>query len=126
MKRILIAITALVYFAISTGVVMSVHYCMGRVSGVKVEAFVSTRCACGKSEPMGCCKTEFKVVKMKDDQKIAQADYSINIPSTPVFNTLSLLCTPFFNAPAETYTASHSPPLLSKQDSYLQHCVFRI
>lgn len=126
MKRILIAITALVYFAISTGVVMSVHYCMGKVSDVKVEAFVSTRCACGKLQPMGCCRTEFKVVKMKDDQKIVQADYSCKVPSVPVTNTLSLLCTPFFNAPAETFSTSHSPPLLSEQDRYLQHCVFRI
>ena len=126
MKRSLVAIVTIIYFTISSGVVMNIHYCMGRVSSVELDNFSKKTHGCGKSENNGCCKTELKIVKLEDAQKASYADFSIHIPVTLLFADLNLLQTPFYNAQTFVHSNQHSPPLLSGQDIYLQNCVFRI
>ena len=128
MKRSAVAILAIIYFAISSGVVVNIHYCMGKMSSVKLQAWTPGSCACGKKmeSKKGCCKTELKVVKLEDAQKISYADFVVNTPVTPLVTELNLLQTPFYNAQHPVRSQGHSPPLLSGQDTYLRNCVFRI
>jgi hypothetical protein len=73
----------------------------------------------------GCCKDEVKVVKVQADQliaKLVKTDFSLSLPVEDV--TASLLTLSFNTAQTATPVA-HGPPL-SKQDTYLQNCVFRI
>ncbi|MEO8174014.1 MAG: hypothetical protein ABI581_13055 [Sediminibacterium sp.] len=128
MKRSAVAILAIIYFAISTGVVVNIHYCMGKMSSVKLQAWVPSSCGCGKKmeSKKGCCKTELKVVKIEDAQKVTYADLVILMPVTPLVTELSLLQTPFYNAQPLTLPKEHSPPIMSGQDTYLRNCVFRI
>ena len=128
MKRSAVAILAIIYLAISSGVVLNIHYCMGKMSSVKLQAWTPNPCACGKKmeSKKGCCKTEFKVVKIEDAQKAAYADFALHTPVTPLVTELNLLQTPFYNAQPVILPKEHSPPILSGQETYLRNCVFRI
>jgi hypothetical protein len=128
MKRSAVAILALIYFAISSGVVVNIHYCMGKMSSAKLQAWAPKSCGCGKKmeSKKGCCKTELKVVKLEDAQKASYANFTIHAPVTPLFTELSLLQTPSYTAQDISYPQEHSPPDISKQDTYLRNCVFRI
>jgi hypothetical protein len=125
-KRSLVAILTVIYFAISSGVVMNVHYCMGKLSSVKLDAFGAKACACGKSEKKSCCKTELKVVKIEDVQKASYADFAFQLPVAPLFTAPGVFETALYHAPVDIRANGHSPPILSRQDTYLQNCVFRI
>jgi len=130
MKRILTSIIALVYFVISSGLVMSVHYCMGKISSVDLNHNSTETCVCGMSlketSSKGCCKTEFKMMKLEDNHKATYAFYDIQTPvillpqSVSLFEQIDLLTT------SKVYADINGPPLLSEQDTYLLNCVFRI
>lgn len=130
MKRLLTSILALIYFTISSGLVMSVHYCMGKISNVQVNQVADEHCICGMSKKetssRGCCKTEYKMVKLEDVHKASNAAYDIQTPVAIVSRQLSLLEIPVFHFSNKVYTDIHGPPLLSEQYTYLLNCVFRI
>ena len=128
MKRSVVAILAIIYIAISSGVVVNIHYCMGKMSSVKLQAWTPSSCGCGKKmeSKKGCCKTELKVVKIEDAQKAAYADLAVAAPVTPFVTDLNLLQTPFYNAQLTVLPKEHSPPVISGQETYLRNCVFRI
>jgi hypothetical protein len=89
MKRSAVAILAIIYFAISSGVVVNIHYCMGKMSSVKLQAWTPSSCGCGKKmeSKKGCCKTELKVVKIEDAQKATYADLAIQARYTTCYRT---------------------------------------
>lgn len=130
MKRVLVSTIALIYFTVSSGMVMSVHYCMGEVSNIQVNQVPEERCICGMSKKetssKGCCKTEFTMVKLADTHKASSASYDIQTPVALVSRSLSQLEAPLYNTGIKIYTDIHGPPLLSEQDTYLLNCVFRI
>ncbi len=130
MKRILISLMALIYFTVSSGMVMSVHYCMGKISDIQVNQVPEERCICGMSKKetssKGCCKTEFKMVKLEDTHKASFASYDIQTPVALVSRSMSLLEAPLYYANDKVYADIHGPPLISQQDTYLLNCVFRI
>jgi hypothetical protein len=105
---------------------MSAHYCMGRLSSVQLELAATKKCGCGKSESKKCCKTELKVFKIADTQKAASASYDVKAPFTIVAQEINIF-TLASHTPVERHLYhTHSPPLLSAQDTYLRNCVFRI
>ena len=128
MKRSAVAILAIIYLAISSGVVVNIHYCMGKMSSAKLQAWTASSCGCGKKmeSKKGCCKTELKVVKIEDAQKATYADLAIQAPVTLLVTELCLLQTPFYNAQSVIVPKEHSPPITYGQETYLRNCVFRI
>ncbi len=127
MKKFLTTILAVIYLSVSSGMVMNIHYCMGKVNSVKLAVLPAASCMCGK--PMskkGCCRTEAKLVKLEDAQKAAYTDFTIKLPIAVLFTALNLLQTPSYNAQQIVLPQVHPPPLLSEQDTYLRNCVFRI
>ncbi|MDZ4072766.1 MAG: hypothetical protein U1C70_13150 [Sediminibacterium sp.] len=130
MKHVLASIIALIYFTVSSGMVMSVHYCMGEVSNIQVNQVPEERCICRMSKKetssKGCCKTEFTMVKLADTHKASSASYDIQTQVSLVSRSLSQLEAPLYNTGIKIYTDIHGPPLLSEQDTYLLNCVFRI
>jgi hypothetical protein len=126
-KRLITAIFALLYLALSSGVVLNIHYCMGKIASVKLQNFESKACKCGdSSKSMPCCKTEFKIVKIEDDQQIASIIHPADL--FPVAFLHSFIF-PSFEYPETTNHAlltNHSPPLTAKTPLYIQYSVFRI
>lgn len=130
MKRLLTSIVALIYFTISSGLVMSVHYCMGEISNVQVNQAAEENCICGMSKKetssKGCCRTEFKMVKLEDTHKASYASYDVQAPVSILPRDLSFFEAPALHCSNKVYADIHGPPLLSEQDTYLLNCVFRV
>jgi hypothetical protein len=128
MKKGFATILLLFYFAFSSGVVINLHYCMNRFDSSKfgtAKADICGKCGMHTDDSNGCCHDEVKVIKIQDDQKTAVVNFTFNTPPTFIeHNTLFVLNT---LRAGETQLAliNHSPPI-SKQDTYLQNCVFRI
>ena len=128
MKKLLASILLLSYFVFSTGFVMSVHYCMDKIDSVQLGDVSHDKCSkCGMhiAKSKGCCKDDVKVVKKNIDQVFAKTispDFSLLLIPTP--GNFNYLLAPKPAAPFQL-VFNHGPPL-SKQDTYLQNCVFRI
>ena len=130
MKKGLATISFLLYFAVTSGIVINSHYCMKRL--VSVHFFETKSAVCGlcgmeTHDSEGCCRDEVKVIKLVQDQvKIPVTVYEI--PSVeaivPVMTDHLLLS--LRNIDGQRHSNNHSPPLLSAQDTYLQNNVFRI
>jgi hypothetical protein len=128
MKKLLTIIAMLVYFVVSTGFVVSVHYCMDKIRSFQLGDVTHHQCSeCGMpiKDSDGCCKDEVKVVKLQVDQTIAKlATVNFSLPAVAVTYTDFLFASLINEQKSEEPTA-HGPPL-SEQDIYLRNCVFRI
>jgi hypothetical protein len=128
MKKGIAAILLVLYVAFSSGVVINLHYCMDSFDSAQFGANKSDYCGvCGmhKSEANECCKDEVKIFKIQDDQQAAGISFKFPSPDAidatlPVWNETLLV-----GSTHQLYLQTHSPPL-SKEDTYLQNCVFRI
>lgn len=128
MKKPAAVLLLLVYFTVTTGFVVSVHYCMNKK--VSVELGYSVKDDCGKcgmniEKSGGCCKDEVRVVKMQTDHnpaKIAVPDFSLQVPPAGFPGCPNAF---LFSSATKAYPLPHGPPL-NGQDSYLRNCVFRL
>ena len=129
MKKLLTSITLICYLAVSCGVIVNFHYCMGRLDSVKFFAAESEYCSnCGMhtSKSHKCCGDETTIIKLQDDQQTAQAIQSLKPPVAEYSIPSDFIVASFYNADISLYQSDHSPPLLTGQDTYLLNCVFRI
>ncbi len=132
MKKLLIAILALVYIGTSTGVTLHMHYCMEKLAGWEFGHNNSNTCSqCGmeKSEEKdnGCCRDEHKFIKNDADQKTAEVTFHLlllQVVALPV----SFIEIPFkdFASLTEQNPISHAPPQPCSIAVYIRNCVFLI
>ena len=128
MKKGIAAILLVLYIAFSSGVIISFHYCMDSFDSLQLGASKSQICGkCGMhtADSNGCCNDEVKIFKIQDDQQVSAINFKFSAPDAiittlPVWDDVSLI-----NSTHQLCLNNHSPPL-SKQDTYLQNCVFRI
>ena len=127
MKKFIISIVAVLYITISSGMVFSVHYCMGKISSVKIDLLANNLCSCGsKKESKGCCKTEHKFIKIEDNHQASFADVVFQSPVQNILSNYNFINTALIqNNEVNTFN-TNSPLLLSKQYSYIRNCIFLI
>jgi len=84
------------------------------------------KCGMNTQKSKGCCRDELKVVKLKLD-KVAVKDivYQFSLPSLPTTFFVSYIL-PDIQTIAVQECRINGPPLVSKQDTYLNNCVFRL
>lgn len=126
MKKITVAILAIIYFTMTSGIVFNVHYCMGKISSVKVDLLAKNLCGCGKKESKGCCKTEHKLVKLEDNHKASLASFICEAPVAIVNHSFYINNTPIQSLNKIELFNNHSPPIIANQAIYISNCVFRI
>jgi hypothetical protein len=126
MKKILAAILLLVYFTVSTGFVVSLHYCMDRLASTEIGHGNSDKCEyCGMQKDGNCCRDDVKIVKLQTIHLASKAiEPAFSLP-VPLITVAEYLAAPFFNFTQTERAIAHGPPL-SEQDTYLQNRVFRI
>jgi hypothetical protein len=126
MKKVLASLILLVYFTVSTGFVVSLHYCMDRFDSVQLGRSASMKCEkCGMHKNGGCCHDDVKVVKLQLAHIAANAQMpALEAPLCPV-SELSLFQIPIFTTQAPVQAPTHGPPLGSPP-AYLLNGVFRI
>jgi hypothetical protein len=127
-KKVLLAISTIIYMALSCGIAMEIHYCMGSRAGVDFYAFEKDKCGkCGMKEKKGCCHDEFKFYKLADSYKNVSNDISFATPEIEVVNTY-----PLFNWQvtstdvAATVHNNSPPPEYTGPSACIMNCVFRI
>lgn len=129
MKKILVSITAILYFLITSGVVVNLHYCMNRLDSAKLYAGKSDKCSkCGMHIPKskGCCRDELKIVKLQDDQKVQQFAFDFRSFEQPAVLPSDYIAVSFYDATEWLVNDDTSPPGSISKNLYLQNCVFRI
>ncbi|MBK8520256.1 MAG: hypothetical protein WAT20_02535 [Ferruginibacter sp.] len=128
MKKIYIGILAFVYMAVSSGVALELHYCMGDKAGVDLYGTSSDTCGkCGMSEKdSGCCHDEFKFYKLSDSHKTVSNNIEFAASSIAIINDYPVYDWQLPNNTALTAVNNHSPPDYTKPDVCIMNCVFRI
>jgi hypothetical protein len=128
MKKIIIGILAVLYLAVSSGVVMEVHYCMGTIAGVEFYGSHDDTCGkCGMTEKKdGCCSDEFKIYKLEDAHKNVTNAISFSAGETAIITAYTQYewVQPAKTAPVPT--AVHSPPDIRIISLNIVNCIFRI
>jgi hypothetical protein len=126
MKKFLAISLAVVYLAISIGVVVNIHYCMGKVAEVALGHHTSDKCGqCGMDND-GCCHDDVKVVKIEDTHSVSSIHtdflkaHAIAHASPELFRSADI-----FNA-STPIEASNAPPGKGQVSLNIQNCVFRI
>jgi hypothetical protein len=128
MKKLLVSILLLVYFTVSTGFVVSLHYCMGRLDSGSIgetKASVCGKCGMHQDEENKCCRDEISVVKLQTSHLAAHfaiPDFGLSLPLS---DHTDFEMQTFFPRQEVALEVAHGPPL-SRQDTYLRNCVFRI
>lgn len=130
MKKLFVLIVCIVYLAVSSGVIINLHYCMNRLASA--DFFDTQEKQCGKCgmdihDSDGCCRDEVQFLKMDDDQRTSAAlSFELASIEALVVKPSEFISASFYSIPEKRHFLNHSPPLLSSQDSYLQNSVFRI
>jgi hypothetical protein len=128
MKKAWVTILLLIYFTVSSGFVVNLHYCMGDFAGVELGAPNDKECGkCGMAvqKKAGCCHDEVKVVKVAQEQPAATfAQFHFGVAKAlPVHAQNPYLA--LKPIAQHRFAPAHGPPL-SGPDIYLSNCVFRI
>jgi hypothetical protein len=128
MKQFFVGILAVLYLAVSSGVVMEVHYCMGKIAGVELYGGHDDICGkCGMTEKKGgCCSDELKIYKLEDSHKNVTNAISFNGGETAVLTTYPEYDWLPAALPAAVPVPVHSPPDTGGPALNIIHCVFRI
>ncbi len=132
MKKLVVAILAILYLSTSTGATLHMHYCMGKLAEWGFGQDDAKKCSkCGMekglNEDNGCCRDEQKFLKNESDQKTTQQTFqtiqliAIALPSSFIeFTTLNI------PSVTEENPVGHAPPLIGDLTLYIRNCVFLI
>ena len=132
MKKLLVAIFAVLYMGTSIGATVQMHYCMGTLADWGVGHNDSKTCEkCGmEKEPgkdNGCCRDEHKFFKDNTDQQSAQAGLQIlPLPVTALPSFHITILPDYFPGVTWENPMSHAPPPGAAVAVYIRNCVFRI
>ncbi len=126
MKKFLVTILAIVYLGVSSGVAMTIHYCMGKVSSVELLTHNDKCNKCGMKSGSGCCTDEFKIVKLTDSHKLIINEINISAPIAIIDNSKNIFNTRFSSTVQTSSFNNHSPPLSQGISLCILNGVFRI
>lgn len=130
MKRFLVLILSLVYFATTTGATVYYHFCMDKMAGWSVWEKKEKTCGkCGmdkeENTDNGCCNDEHKWVKIEGDQNVSFLNFEIAAIEA-VTQDFHYYDFSYSANTVELLPRSHAPPRSSDISVYLRNCNFRI
>ncbi len=132
MKKFITAILAVLYLGTSTGAMIHMHYCMGKLANWGLGQQDSKTCGkCGmeKSDQKdnGCCKDEHKFFKDDSAQKVTERSLHlmqvVAVALPPDFTQLPQIA---FTSITEECPVSNAPPRTPGVPIYIRNCTFRI
>lgn len=132
MKKVVVAILAILYLGTSTGATLQLHYCMGKLADWGLNHNDSKKCGkCGmekvKNDNNGCCKDEQKFLKNDSDQKITDLAFQlIHLTAIAIPASFMEFTAVDFPTVTEDNPISHAPPRNTGIAVYIRNCVFLI
>lgn len=132
MKKIIIAILAIVYMGTATGATIQLHYCMGKLVSMGLLPGKDDKCGkCGmmktEGKNNGCCKDEHKQIKIEKDQKTTDTavqtmqSIAVEMPAAVIEIPLNI-----FSSQTEEIQYGNAPPRSASVAVYIRNCVFLI
>jgi hypothetical protein len=126
LKKAITLFVAVAYLMLTSGIVVDLHYCMGKLSAIDFRH--NTGKACDRCGMQGndCCRDELKVVKLDDSHQQAFVSATTELAQAPV-----LLLSKSWqsqSAPKAPAVSPHqfSPPDCASRSALPLLCVFRI
>jgi len=126
MKKALIIALASMYLLVSSGVVVNMHYCMGKLASLGIGHHDSKSCSKCGMDNTGCCKDEVKVVKIQDNQEAAAGFTAIPKMEAEPLDWIALMSTARLAGKAPVRHFAHAPPDEDGRSLQSLFCVFRI
>ena len=130
MKKFIVTILAFAYLGTSTGAMVSMHFCVGKLANWTFgndDTKTCGKCGMEKKTNTGCCQDEHKFFKSSSDQKITESAFN------DIQIIAAVLPAPFFPVSdvvlpriTEENPRGHSPPLLHGISIYIFTCDYRI
>jgi hypothetical protein len=126
MKKFLTIFLSVIYLAFTSGVVLSVHYCMGEVAGVALGHEKADKCGTCGMDNDGCCQDDVKVIKVSDAHSLANTVLPLvkAEASLMAFRVTVPAALNFCEHPSAETILTHPDP--GTVPRYLRNRVFRI
>jgi hypothetical protein len=132
MKKLIVAILAILYMGSTTGATIHMHYCMGKLVDKGLWHGKAKKCSlCKKQDKKkscskSCCKDSHKFIKLEKDQKTGETAFQFVQQVAVLYsNHFAEVFQPFTVSLTQAYPVSNGPPP-GKVHSYILHCTFRI
>jgi len=131
MKKTFSIVVAFLYLAITSGLVLQIHYCMGKEIGSSVSLADTGTHACSKcgmeNARNKCCHDEVKFLKLQDVHQQVSAGFIVSAPVTATVDPFTMVDQLFLVRDNNTPVCDNSPPEDDGQPAiFLLHRVFRI
>ena len=128
MKKIYIGILAVLYMAVSSGIALELHYCMGEKAGMELYGSSSETCGkCGMTDKdSGCCHDEFKFYKISDSHKTVSNDIDLTASAFAVVTDYNIYDWQMPDNTVIVAVNNNSPPDDTGPSSRIMNCVFRL
>jgi len=127
MKKILVALIAILYMGSSSGIAMEIHYCMGEKSGVEFYGAKNLKCPkCGMTEKKGCCHDKQQFYKIYDAHKTVSNDANFGVPLIALNTNYILYSSPLVSKDVNKSVQNNSPPNYTKPSICILNCIFRL
>jgi hypothetical protein len=101
---------------------------MGKVASASIYHNESKKCGkCGmKSGTDGCCKDEFKIVKLNESHPLFNNEINISVPFALLNKNYSNFDSEITANQLAAQVHNNSPPDLGRPSLNIFHCVFRL
>jgi hypothetical protein len=126
-KKAIILVLATMYLGITSGVMVNIHYCMGRIAEVNYGHDDDKNCSkCGMEQKDGCCKTEHKLIKSSTEHLLAKTFTSFEYSPADMPQEYPEPQSIHISGNDHFYLRYHSPPDKRSNELRLYNGVFRI
>ena len=127
MHKTVAFILALLYLSSTSGMVVNVHYCMGKVSSFQAQFIAKDSCPkCAATTKSHCCRDEVKVYKVNQAHTQAAVSQSIQVPVIQLATLVTTGFVQYCNFSGSQQPLANPPPLLSARSILIRNCIFRI
>jgi hypothetical protein len=127
MRKLMVAIIAVLYFGVSSGAVVTIHECMGKLSSVSFSSKEKLcKCSAKAKKKMPCCKSDSQLVKLSTEHQSSLFSFDFFNTAVAIVHDLPGSFTKEVIRNNEVVVSTtHSPPLIQSR-LYIQNRVFRI
>ena len=115
------------YLTTTSGVIMNIHYCMGRLASINYGAKQDNSCGqCGMEQKKDCCHTEHQLIKTDDKHLLVKQVVTPGFQIAVVQPLYAFLTVPSLSGRDHYNSLYHSPPDRKDHSFAIFHGVFRI
>ena len=129
MNRIVAFILIIIYVTFTSGLLVNVHYCMGKVASVRIESTAAADAcnACEQRATMSCCNDHLTVLKVNDAHIGVVNESSMASVASILLSVFTSNLFADSNIISDDIILSNiSPPPRNAPEIFLRNCNFRI